>query len=127
MLYCFMKVAYFKSEFPLSIFVLAHLQKFLSRSIHFNTFLPLVLFFCCCCCCCCCCCQLYESTFPLRLLILTYKFQIWFYSVKNKLVRTKTILASQKSHDISFLPILCFAFAVSIDSSHYGLGENMRN
>ena len=120
MLYCFMKVAYFKSEFPLSIFVLAHLQKFLRRSIHFNTFFPLVFFFFFCC-------QLYESTVPLRLLILTYKFQIWFYSVKNKLVRTKTILASQKSHDISFLPILCFAFAVSIDSSHYGLGENMRN
>ena len=50
MFYCFIKFAYFKSEFPLFIFVLAHLQKLLIRSIHFKTrtffpsvFLPLVI------------------------------------------------------------------------------------
>ena len=55
--------------------------------------------------------------------ILTYICQLWFCCVKNKMVRAITILASGKSHEISFLPILCFAFTVSIDSSHYGLGK----
>ena len=55
--------------------------------------------------------------------ILTYICQLWFCCVKNKMVRTITILASGKSHEISFLPILCFAFTVSIDSGHYGLGK----
>ena len=125
MFYCFMKSAYFKSEFPLFIFVLAYLQKLLSKSIHFKTrtFFPSVFvflgFF-----------LLYSynpSQGHSNPVILTYICRIWFYCVKNKMVRTITILASGKSHDLSFLPILCFAFAVSIDSSHYGLGENMHN
>ena len=102
---------------------LAHLQKLLSRSTHFKTrtFFP-------------------TDSFAVSYMgahcppqghsnsvILTYICQLWFCCVKNKMVTTITILASGKSHDISFLPILYFAFAVSIDSNHYGLGENMSN
>ena len=123
MFYCFMKFAYFKSEFPQFIFVLAHLQKVLSRSIDFKTrtFFPSVFFAV----------TYMRAQSPSQghsnSVILTYICQLWFYCVKNKMFRTITILASGKSHGISFIPILCFAFAVSIDSSHYGLGGNMNN
>ena len=123
MFHCFIKFASFKSEFPLFIFVLAHLQQLLSRSIHFKTktFFPSVFFAI----------SYMRAQSPSQghsnSVILTYICQLWFSCVKNKMVRIMTILASGKSHGISFLPFLCFAFAVSIDSSHYGLGENMRN
>ena len=126
MFYCFIKFVCFKSEFPLFIFVLAHFQKLLSRSIHFKkrTFFPSVFLF-------------FFAVSYMRAqspsqgystsVILTFICRLWFYCVKSKIVRTITILASGKSHDMSFLLILCFAFSVSIDSSHYGSGGNMYN
>ena len=123
MFYCLIKFAYFNSEFPLFIFVLAHLQKLLSRSTHFKTrtFFRTVFFVV----------SYVRAHCPPQghsnSVILTYICQRWFCCVKNKMVITITILASGKSHDISFLPILCFPFAVSIDSSHYELGKNMSN